>query len=224
MLVMSRKCVPYTPVNAKLSEMTVALVSSTGVYAEGQEPFGDDSDTSYRVIPGETRAGDLRFHHGHYDETFARQDPNTVFPLELLADLAGEGFIKKVSNKHIGFRGYSTDLKKMYDTVCPQIANEIERSQAEAVVLTAGCPFCHRVIVAAQREIEAKGIPTVLITVVPEESKLMRPPRAVHPEGHKLGAVLGKPGERDRHMRVLAEALRQFEEPKPPGTIVSFAP
>jgi hypothetical protein len=83
---------------------------------------------------------------------------------------------------------------------------------------------CHRVIVAVQREIEAKGIPTVLITVVPEESRMMRPPRAVHPKGHKLGRVLGHAGQRDRQMRVLTEALRQFEFQHLPGTVVDFEP
>jgi len=80
------------------------------------------------------------------------------------------------------------------------------------------------VIVACQREIEAKGIPTVLITVVPEESRLMRPPRALHPVGNKLGAVLGGAGEREKQLRVLMEALRQFESQRVPGEIVSFEP
>jgi len=80
------------------------------------------------------------------------------------------------------------------------------------------------VIVAVQREIEAKGIPTVLITVSPDDSRPMRPPRAVHPKGNKLGRVLGNAGERDKQMRVLTEALRQFEFQHVPGTIVDFEP
>ena len=138
MLQMSRKCVPYTPVTAQLKELTVALVSSTGAYLEGQEPFGDDTDESYRVIPGDGDLKLLRFKHGHYDESEARHDANTVFPLGLLHDLAQDGFIKRVSNKHIGFRGYAKDLKAMYERSAPAIAHEIERSQADAVLLTAG--------------------------------------------------------------------------------------
>ncbi len=64
----------------------------------------------------------------------------------------------------------------------------------------------------------------MLITVVPEESRIMRPPRAVFPKGLKLGRVTGYPGERDRQMRVLTEALRQFEFQHVPGAIVEFEP
>jgi D-proline reductase (dithiol) PrdB len=138
MLVMSRKCVPYTPVTAKLADLTVALVSSTGVYLEDQEPFGDDADVSYRIIPGDADVASLRFRHGHFDETDARRDPNTVFPLGLLQELARDGFIRGVANKNIGFRGFSKDLKVMYEKVAPAIAHDIERSQAEAVLLTPG--------------------------------------------------------------------------------------
>ena len=64
----------------------------------------------------------------------------------------------------------------------------------------------------------------MLITVVPEESRMMRPPRAVFPKGNKLGRVMGEPFDRDRQMRVLTEALRQFEFQGVPGNIVEFEP
>jgi D-proline reductase (dithiol) PrdB len=135
---MSRKCVPYTPVTAKIKDLTVALVSSTGVYLKEQPAFSENGDETYRVIPADAAAANLRFKHGHYDTSDAEKDPNCVFPLERLRELAAEGFIKKVSNKHIGFKGFSTDLKTQYEKLAPAIANEIERSQADAVVLTGG--------------------------------------------------------------------------------------
>ena len=138
MLQMSRKCVPYTPVSARLSEMMVAIVSSSGVYLEGQEPYTDNGDESYRVLPGDLDAQQLRFKHGHYDTSEAQKDPNVVFPIERLRELASEGFIRGVSNKHIGFKGFSTNLKAQYENLAPKIAAEIERSQADAVLLTGG--------------------------------------------------------------------------------------
>ena len=138
MLQMSRKCVPYTPVTSKLAELTIALVSSSGVYLEGQPPYTDNGDESFRLLPGDLNLSDLRFKHGHYDTSEAQKDPNVVFPIERLRDLAKEGFIKAVSNKHIGCKGFSADLKKQYEVMAPGIANEIERSQADAVVLTGG--------------------------------------------------------------------------------------
>jgi D-proline reductase (dithiol) PrdB len=138
MLQMSRKCVPYTPVARKLAETTVAIVSSTGVYLKDQEPFGDNGDESYRLLPGEMVTADLRFRHGHYDTSEAEKDPNCVFPIDRLRELAAEGFIQRVSNKHVGFKGYSPNLKAQYEHLAPKIADEIERSQADAVLLTGG--------------------------------------------------------------------------------------
>ena len=60
----------------------------------------------------------------------------------------------------------------------------------------------------------------MLITVVPEESRLMRPPRAVHPVRGRVGMVLGPPGDHGSQMAVLRAALQQFESFTLPGTIV----
>lgn len=138
MLQMSRKCVPYTPVTSRLSDMVIALVSSSGVYVEGQEPFTENGDNSYRIIPPNVDVKQLRFRHGHYDTSEAQKDPDVIFPLQRLRELAEQGFIRGVSNKHIGFKGFSTDLKTQYEKLAPAIAEEIERSQTDAVVLTAG--------------------------------------------------------------------------------------
>lgn len=138
MLQMSRKCVPYTPVTSRLSDMVIALVSSSGVYVEGQEPFTENGDNSYRIIPPDVDVKQLRFRHGHYDTSEAQKDPDVIFPLQRLRELAEQGFIRGVSNKHIGFKGFSTDLKTQYEKLAPAIAEEIERSQTDAVVLTAG--------------------------------------------------------------------------------------
>ena len=72
---------------------------------------------------------------------------------------------------------------------------------------------------AIQREIEALGLPTVLITLVPKNSREMGPPRAIHPVGFTLGDCLGLPNQSELQRRVLRDALRRWEAREEPGTI-----
>ncbi len=66
-----------------------------------------------------------------------------------------------------------------------------------------------------------KGIPTVLITVSPEVSAQMRPPRALYPNGFKIGNSLGKPGRRELQKTVLREALSLLTLDTRPGAIIT---
>lgn len=139
---MSRRCVPYTPVTRKLSEMTIAIVSTAGVHGKEQEPFNTQGDDSWRVLSGDVQVGDLMITHGapdeHYDRTQARQDMNVIFPIDRLRELAAEGFIGGVAEKHLTLMGYSLRLQKYYNETAPAVAKEIERSPIDAVLLTAG--------------------------------------------------------------------------------------
>lgn len=64
-----------------------------------------------------------------------------------------------------------------------------------------------------------RGIPTILITVSPEVSAQMRPPRALYPKGFKIGHSLGKPEMRDLQKKVLLDALRLLTENTRPGRV-----
>ena len=66
-----------------------------------------------------------------------------------------------------------------------------------------------------------KGIPTVLITVSPEVSAQMRPPRALYPNGFKIGNSLGKPNMRELQLKVLRDALKLLTEDTRPGKIIT---
>jgi D-proline reductase (dithiol) PrdB len=66
-----------------------------------------------------------------------------------------------------------------------------------------------------------KGIPTVLITVSPEVSAQMRPPRALYPKGFKIGNSLGGPGMRELQAQVLRDALTLLGENTKPGQIIT---
>ena len=66
-----------------------------------------------------------------------------------------------------------------------------------------------------------KGIATVLITISPEVSAQMRPPRSLYPNGFKIGNSLGKPGMRELQKSVLRDALTLFTENTRPGETIT---
>ncbi len=67
-----------------------------------------------------------------------------------------------------------------------------------------------------------RGIPTVLITVSPEVSKQMRPPRAMYPVGFKIGNSMGRPGMAALHKQVLRDALGLLAAPARPGEVIEY--
>ena len=141
-MTLSRKCVPFTPFEGELSRATVAIVSAGGVHLRDQEPFNiadELGDLTFRVITPDADSSELMVTHHHYDHRDADEDINVVFPIDALRDLKREGFIRDLARKHVGYMGYTMQLKAMYEGTAPQIANEIDRGgRADAVVLTGG--------------------------------------------------------------------------------------
>lgn len=137
-MTMSKRCIPYTPRFRALNESVFALVSTAGVHLRDQEPYNVEGDNSWRLIPGDVQADQLMVTHAHYDHTDADQDINCVFPIDRLRELAADGIIGGVSDRHLGFMGYTQQLRDLYERAAPEVAKIIVRSKADAVLLTAG--------------------------------------------------------------------------------------
>ncbi|GHO90716.1 D-proline reductase (dithiol) protein PrdB [Reticulibacter mediterranei] len=216
-MVMSKRCIPYTPRSRELKQSVFALVTTTGVHLRTQEPYIED-DNTWRLIPGDVQTADLMITHDHYDHHDADQDVNCVFPIDRLRDLAAEGIIGGINNKHLGF-GFTQNLRDLYERAAPEMAKEIARSKADGVILTAGCPLCHRVACAIAREIEMTGLSTVLISVVPDATQQAGPPRAINPNHFKQGNSLGGPHQKHLQRQILLDALKRWEAREEPGRI-----
>jgi hypothetical protein len=65
------------------------------------------------------------------------------------------------------------------------------------------------------------GIPTVLVTVEPEESAQARPPRALCPRGFVAGHSLGRPGDEALQKRIIMDALQLLLSPPRPGEVTT---
>jgi D-proline reductase (dithiol) PrdB len=139
---LSRRCVPFTPFEGDLAKSTIALVTAGGVHLQDHKPFNiadELGDLGYRIIPEDVDSSRLMVTHHHYDHTDADQDINVVFPIDALRELQTEGFIRGVAKKHVGYMGYTMQLKAMYEGTAREIANEIDKgSRADVVVLTGG--------------------------------------------------------------------------------------
>ena len=216
-MTMSKRCIPYTPRSRELKDTTFAIVTTAGVHLRDQEPFDLAGDNTWRIIPGDVQSQQLMVTHEHYDHRDADEDINVVFPIDRLRELAQQGVIGAVNNKHLGFMGYTQNFRDLYERAAPAMAKEILRSKADGVIVTAGCPLCHRVSVIIQREIEMLGIPTVLITVAPDQSQQSGPPRAISPYHFKLGNSLGGPHQPELQLNVLRDALKRWEAREEPG-------
>jgi len=75
-------------------------------------------------------------------------------------------------------------------------------------------------VVTVQRSIELVGIPTVVVTVEPEETRQARPPRALAPRGFVAGHSLGRPEDLALQKWILMDALGLLVAAPQPGVVV----
>lgn len=142
---LSRKAIPYTPNSKPLHEMTIMIVSTSGVHLIDQEPYNTDpteGDATFRIIPGDVDPKFLTVTHSapkdHYNTDYPKEDINCVFPIDRLRELVEDGDLGGIAEKHLTMMGYSMRLNKINKETIPALVKEVVRSKADAVLLTAG--------------------------------------------------------------------------------------
>lgn len=126
---------PFTPLGKPLSECRVALVASGGIYVRGQVAFHFRDDTSFRVIDRDVDYRDLRVTHFAYDLTDARADPNVVFPLQTLVEMARLGRIGEVAPRAYTFMGGIYSAKRVARELAPAISDALQTDEVDAAIL-----------------------------------------------------------------------------------------
>jgi D-proline reductase (dithiol) PrdB len=135
--------IPWTPLAKPLAESRIAIVSSAAISLTGQAPFDLEienrdpwfSDPSFRVLPRDTRSGDVRISNRHINPSFALQDLNCVMPLELLAGLAAAGEIRDSAPSHYSFAGFTLRPERLLRETVPQIVQCMKEEEVEAALL-----------------------------------------------------------------------------------------
>ncbi len=130
---------PFTPFKKTLREATIAVITSGGLYIEGeQRPFdaGDVyGDPSIRLFSIDTPNERFGLAHDHYDHTIPLQDLRTINPTAHLKALRDEGVIGGLHPQQISFSGYIPDWRRMLNRLVPAVLDELRGQPIDAVLL-----------------------------------------------------------------------------------------
>jgi D-proline reductase (dithiol) PrdB len=126
---------PFTPLRKALADSRVSLIASGGIYAVGQIAFHFKDDFSYREISSDTPARDLRATHFAYDLSAARSDPNVVFPLATLRDLAAVSRIGELAANAYTFMGGIYSARRVKNLLAPALAERLVKDEVDVAIL-----------------------------------------------------------------------------------------
>jgi D-proline reductase (dithiol) PrdB len=210
---------PFTPMRRALPMLNLALISSAGAYIDGTEPFDTsarDGDASYREIPVEVGAEDLRYAARGYDQTAVEQDRNAQIPIERLQEYEANAVIGQLNQVWWSFSGFIPNARLIVDELAPKIIERLHRYEVQAALLIPASRLCHQSTAILARAIEQTGIPTMMLAVDRNLTETVRPPRGAYYTG-EFGCVAGKPNFKEYQLRVLDESLRWIETFDQPG-------
>ena len=126
---------PWSPFKKRLSESKVAVMTTGGVYVEGQQPFDTDGDWSFREIPLDTPLDRLRVAHTHYDTTGVAEDVDAVLAMHRLLDLQADGIVGEAQTPTYSFMGYIPDPSGLIEVTGPEVAGRLKEDGVDGVVI-----------------------------------------------------------------------------------------
>lgn len=126
---------PWATLRKPLDRCRIALVTTGGLYLEGQEPFRERGDSSYRPIPRDAPKEAMRIWHPGYDHGPALQDINCIFPIDRFKELEAEGRIGRLADTHYAFMGLIPDPTRLIRETAPEVARRLKEDGVDAVFL-----------------------------------------------------------------------------------------
>jgi D-proline reductase (dithiol) PrdB len=210
---------PFSPARRALPMLNLALISSAGAYIDGTDPFDTSApggDLTFREIPAEIRAAELRFSARGYNPAAVEADLNSLVPLGRLFEFESNGIIGQLNSVFWSCCGFIPDAARLVDDMLPRLVDRVKRYDVQAALLIPASRLCHQSVSLIARALEQAGIPTMTLAVAQDVVESVRPPRAAFYKG-ELGSVAGLPNWPEHQRRVLDEALRLIEPMDQPG-------
>jgi len=134
----------WAPFEKRLAEARIALLTSAGMYLDGQPPFDAETekadptwgDPTHRVLPASLDGRALSMMHLHINHEDVLADPEIALPLSGLAELAAEGRVGSVAANHVSVMGYqSAGLEVWRNDTAPAIVALLRDQQTDGVIL-----------------------------------------------------------------------------------------
>ncbi len=142
---------PFAPLGGPVAAQRLALITAGGVFHRDHDPMGPNGPTQAQTlsmisaflngtptlstIDVTTPTAQLTARHPGYDARTAQRDPDTVFPLSHLRDLAREGRLE-LADEHYAFTG-ATSQRTLEREVAPRWAEYMAARDVDVCFLVA---------------------------------------------------------------------------------------
>ncbi len=120
---------PFVRPGRALRRCTVAVITTSGLHLDGDEPFDVDDpkgDPSWRVIPSDVDPAVLRIAHAHYTHRWWEADREVLLPFERLRELEEAGVLR-LAPRFFSF-GFGGLLTREYTDPGKGTAHEVARA------------------------------------------------------------------------------------------------
>jgi D-proline reductase (dithiol) PrdB len=128
---------PFVALPRPLSVCRLALVTTAGLHARSDRPFGPGEQT-YRVIPSETPTADIVQSHTSlgFDRTAIMRDINITFPIDRVRELVGRGVLGGLGPSSYSFMGALRDTARLQGETGPEAARRLRDDGVDVAVIT----------------------------------------------------------------------------------------
>lgn len=126
---------PMARLTKPLSELRLGMVATGGIYAEGQTAFTFKDDLTYRAIPSDIAAGQLRATHFAYDLTDAHDDINVVFPIDAVRAMVTAEEIGELAPNLFTCMGGIYSQRRVNEELAPALVERCRMDAIDAVLL-----------------------------------------------------------------------------------------
>jgi D-proline reductase (dithiol) PrdB len=203
-----------TPLRKPIAESTIGMFVTCGAQLPGDPPLAETEDISFRLIHRDTPLSRLVVSHKTRVRKWAIENLNVAFPLDRMKELEADGTIGRLAHTAVSMVGSIQRYTELVEQTIPAIMQIYMSQGVDLVFVFPFCPACHRASAVVARALEARGLPTLSMSVLLEAAEETKPPRTCFLD-FPLGCPAGKPHEANQQREILRTALElapQFDQ------------